>query len=223
MANNFNITEGSGKTIAAFDNGTALEQQVRVTVAPTTPITATSLPLPTGAATDASISATQPRSITNFPASQAVTGTFFQATQPVSLTSTTITGVVAVTESGTWIQQTTPAPLTITATGVAAAAVTATLPAVAGQFHYITGFEIVAYSTVARVGAATPVIVTSTNLSGNNAWTFATAAGIGTTDTKWYQTASPIRSAVVNTATTIVCPATASIIWRVNVFYFTAA
>ena len=32
----------------------------------------------------------------------AVTGTFWQATQPVSLTSTTITGTVAVTQSGTW-------------------------------------------------------------------------------------------------------------------------
>ena len=32
----------------------------------------------------------------------AVTGTFWQATQPVSLTSTTITGTVAATQSGTW-------------------------------------------------------------------------------------------------------------------------
>ena len=31
-----------------------------------------------------------------------VTGTFWQATQPVSLTSTTITGTVAATQSGTW-------------------------------------------------------------------------------------------------------------------------
>jgi hypothetical protein len=31
-----------------------------------------------------------------------VTGTFWQATQPVSLTSTTITGTVAVTQSGSW-------------------------------------------------------------------------------------------------------------------------
>lgn len=32
----------------------------------------------------------------------AVTGTFWQATQPVSLASTTVTGTVAVTQSGTW-------------------------------------------------------------------------------------------------------------------------
>lgn len=39
---------------------------------------------------------------TFFQATQPVSGTFFQATQPVSLTSTTITGTVAVTQSGTW-------------------------------------------------------------------------------------------------------------------------
>ena len=44
--------------------------------------------------------------IGNFPATQAVTGTFWQATQPVSLTSTTITGSVAVT--GTFWQATQP-------------------------------------------------------------------------------------------------------------------
>lgn len=166
--------------------------------------------------------ATQPVSLAVAPTTP-VTGTFFQATQPVSLTSTTVTGTVAVTESGTWVVQTTPAILSVTATGAAAAAVTATLPAVAGQFHYITGYEIEAYSTVARVGGVTPVIVTSTNLPGSTAWTFATAAAVGTTDTKWYQTVNPIRSSVANTATTIVCPATVSIIWRVNVYYFTAA
>lgn len=42
----------------------------------------------------------------SFPATQAVTGTFFQTTQPVSLTSTTITGSVAVT--GTFFQSTQP-------------------------------------------------------------------------------------------------------------------
>jgi hypothetical protein len=40
--------------------------------------------------------------VSNFPASQAVTGTFWQATQPVSMASTTITGTVAVTQSGSW-------------------------------------------------------------------------------------------------------------------------
>jgi hypothetical protein len=45
--------------------------------------------------------ATQPVSIASMP-STPVTGTFWQATQPVSLSSTTITGTVAATQSGTW-------------------------------------------------------------------------------------------------------------------------
>jgi len=50
---------------------------------------------------------TQPVSLTSttITGSVAVTGTFWQTTQPVSLTSTTITGTVAVTESGTWTVQ----------------------------------------------------------------------------------------------------------------------
>lgn len=48
---------------------------------------------------------TQPVSLasTTVTGSVAVTGTFFQTTQPVSLTSTTITGTVAATQSGTWV------------------------------------------------------------------------------------------------------------------------
>lgn len=111
-------------------------------------------------------------------------------------------------------------PLWVTATGAAAAAVTVTLPAVTTQFHYISHIEIEAYSSAARTGGATPVIVTSTNLPGSPAWTFATAAAIGTTDTKLYSLGYAIKSLVSNTATTIVCPATTGVIWRVNVSYY---
>lgn len=113
--------------------------------------------------------------------------------------------------------------LSVTATGLTGAAVTATLAAVAGQFHRISSLEIMAYTTLARVGVAAPVLVTSTNLPGSNAWTFATAAVIGSTDTKYFTFSNPYKSTVVNTATTIVCPATLSIIWRVNVVYYSAA
>ena len=69
----------------------------------TQPISAISLPLPTGAATNAAVTAltkpsdtqlvdgsahTQPVSGTFWQATQPVTGTFFQATQPVSIAST---------------------------------------------------------------------------------------------------------------------------------------
>jgi len=116
-----------------------------------------------------------------------------------------------------------PSNLGVTATAATGVALTATLPAVAAQFHYISLIEIEAYSTAARTGGVTPVLVTSTNLPGGNVWSFASAAAIGTTDSKVFVPASDYRSSVVNTATTIVCPATTGIIWRINVMYYTNA
>ena len=110
-----------------------------------------------------------------------------------------------------------------TAVGTTGSAITLTLPATPSQFHYINSIEIEAYSTAARTGSATPVTVTSTNIPGSPAWTFATAAAIGTTDTKFYPFSNNIKSSAANTATTIVCPATTGVIWRVNVSYYTGA
>lgn len=151
--------------------------------------------------------ATQPVSGTFFQATQPVSGAFFQALQPMSLLPGNAPN----------------AQLAVTATGVAGAAVTLTLPAVAAQFHYLTMIEVLAYTTVARVGGAVPIIVTTTNLPGAPAFTFGTAAAVGTVDRYNYVHAMPLRSAVVNTATTIVCPATVSVIWRVNVWYQASA
>lgn len=169
--------------------------------------------------------ATQPVSIASMP-STPVTGTFWQATQPIS-------GNVG--QSGTWTVQpgntanttpwltvNTPNTLVISSAGAAGVGVTATLPNVASQFHYINMVEIVAYSTGTATGSATPITVTTTNLPGSLAFTFETARTIGGAFRRDYQLAYPIRSSVVNTNTTIVCPATVGVIWRVNVFYFTA-
>lgn len=152
-----------------------------------------------------------PVSVGNFPASQPVTGTFWPATQPVS---------------GTFWQATQPviqkaADLAVSVTGAAAAAVTVTLPAVAGQFHYISRINIIAYATVARTGAAAPVVVTSTNLPGALAWTTPTAQAVGTQYETDIQLTSPLKSSAVGIATTIVAPGTASVIWRINVIYYT--
>jgi hypothetical protein len=160
-------------------------------------IVATSLPLPTGAATDASL----------------VTIATDLSTINANLTNGNMRGVMNIA----------PATLWVTATAATGVAVTLTLPAVAAQFHYITSMEIEAYTTAARTGSATPILVTTTNLPGSPVFTFATAAAIGTTDTKTFQFTGPIKSATVNTATTIVCPATTGIIWRVNVSYLAAA
>ena len=141
---------------------------------------------------------------------QPVSGTFFQSTQPVS---------------GSFFQtlQPTieaPASLAVTATGAAGAAVTATLPAISSQFHYITLFQIIRYAIAAITGTATPVIVTTTNLPGSLAFTFDTAGAIGTSLNQIFMPGAPLKSSVVNTATTIVCPATTSVIWRINAFYY---
>jgi hypothetical protein len=168
--------------------------------------------LVSGPLTDTQLrAAAVPVSVGNFPASQPVTGTFWPATQPVS---------------GTFWQASQPviqraADLAQSVTGAAAAAVTATLPAVAGQFHYISRINIIAYATVARTGAAAPVVVTSTNLPGALAWTTPTAQAVGTQYETDIQLTSPLRSSAVGTATTIVAPATASVIWRINVIYYT--
>ena len=114
--------------------------------------------------------------------------------------------------------------LGLTATGGANAAVTATLPGVAGQFHHITSISIQRAAAGALAGTAA-LEITSTNLPGSLAWSVgnAMAAGGSVTDVR-YEPAVPLRSSAVNVATTIVCPAPGlGVIWRVTVTYYTAA
>ena len=114
-----------------------------------------------------------------------------------------------------------PADQCVSVTGATGAAVTATLPAVASQFHYIVFIQIKKYFTVANAASATPLLVTTTNIPGSLTFTFGQPAGaIGGTDEDIFNPAAPIKSSVANTATTIVCPATTGIIWRVNVHYY---
>lgn len=116
-----------------------------------------------------------------------------------------------------------PSTLCVTATGAAAAAVTLTLPAAgAGLFHYITFIRVQVYNTAARTGGATPVLVTTTNLPGSPVWTRASAGAVGTVEIQEDVLAgNPLKSSTANVATTIVCPATTSVIWRVTVHYYT--
>lgn len=115
------------------------------------------------------------------------------------------------------------APLCVTATGAAGAGVTVTLPLVSSHYHYLVSFEITKFYAVLGVAAATPVVVTTTNLPGSPAFSFdQSAALLGTATTKAYAPTYPIRSSAVGTATTIVCPVQAQTIWRVVAWYFTA-
>lgn len=151
------------------------------------------------------------------PVNQGTANTIANA-WPVKITDGTDT--VAINTDGSLNVKQNPANLSVTATAATGVAVTATLPAVAADFHYITMIEIIKYATAAIAGSATPVLVTTTNFPTANVFTFGTAQAVGATLSYVYAPALPIRSAVVNTATTIVCPATPSVIWRVNVYYY---
>ena len=111
--------------------------------------------------------------------------------------------------------------LCVTATGAAAAAVTATLPSVAGLRHYIDNITITRSATAALTAAAAPVVVTTTNLPGTPAFTFGSdAGGIGVDKTVTFDAGGTgLAAAAIGTATTIVCPVYTGVIWRVNVIY----
>lgn len=153
-----------------------------------------------------------PVEVSNFPPIQPVSGTVnvgnFPQTQQVG-------GSVTAVDA--------PVDLCVSVTGAAGAAVTATLPAVLLQYHLISALQVVKYVTAAITGTATPIIVTTTNLPGNPQFTLARAGAIGTREVEQLELGLPLRSSAVNTPTTIVCPATASVLWRVTVVYRTSA
>jgi hypothetical protein len=109
----------------------------------------------------------------------------------------------------------------ITATNAASAGVTATLPAVAGLRHYIDRVSVVRSATAALTAAATPVVVTTSNLPGPPALTFGSdVAGIGVDKELVLDFGGAGLAATgINTASTIVAPAYTGVIWRINVAY----
>lgn len=124
-----------------------------------TQIRATALPVSVSGTATVSISGTPTVTLSGLPtvtvgnASLPVTGTFWQATQPVSLTSTAITGSVAVT-----------GPLTDTQIRAAALPVSLTSTTITGSVS-VTG-----PLTDAQLRAASvPVSLTSTTLTGTSA------------------------------------------------------
>jgi hypothetical protein len=117
-----------------------------------------------------------------------------------------------------------PSNLHVTATAATNTAATATLPAVAGLFHYITHINIVRNATAALAGTAT-LIHTSTNLPGTPAWSVGNAmvAG-GTQEDVNYTPTTPLKSSVAGTATTVVAAAAGlAVLGRVNVSYYLGA
>lgn len=115
-------------------------------------------------------------------------------------------------------------PAIVTATGTAGAAVTLTVPAPgAGLRQYLTYLSINRFAAALLTAGTTPVIVTTTNLPGSLAFSIpAEAAAQGTLD-RWREDfAFPLATSALNTATTIVCPATTNVIWRVTAGYYIA-
>jgi len=151
-----------------------------------------------------------------------VSGTFFQATQPVSMATNT-PDVTDRAARALGVISSTPASLVATAVSAANAAVTLTIPAVVGQFHYISRIIIERVASAAIVGSAV-LTYTSTNLNG---WTRTTgnAAPVGQQMKDVDEVLdNELRSAVANTATTIVAPAAgAAGVIRITVYYRTAA
>jgi hypothetical protein len=125
------------------------------------------------------------------------------------------------TNSGTPVSPP-PSTLAVTALSGANASVTATLPLVAGQFHYITSIHVTRTCTAALTGSAA-LAITTTNLPGSLAYTMGNACAVGTTNNDLsLDLASPLKSSAAGTATTVVCPAAgAAVLCRVTVLYFT--
>lgn len=111
--------------------------------------------------------------------------------------------------------------LQVTATGAASAAVTATLPAVTGLRHYVDRIEVIRSATAALTAAATPVLVTTTNMPGSPVFTFGSdVAGIGVDKSLVLDAGSTgLASLLAGTATTVVAPVYTGVIWRINVIY----
>lgn len=131
-----------------------------------------------------------------------------------------------VTETGSIVDLLTGAvtPSLGTTIGAAGAATTLTLASPgAGLRHYLTYLSINRFATALLTAAATPVTVTTTNLPGSLAFSFAAdAAAQGSID-RWREDfAYPLMAVAQATATTIVCPATTNVIWRVTAGFYVA-
>lgn len=114
-----------------------------------------------------------------------------------------------------------PTNLCVTATGVASAGVTLTLPASAGLFHYISSIRIDKFASALLTVGATPIIVTTTNLNGARQYSIDASAQAQGTIVPIKDNMIPLlKSSTAGTATTIVCPVATGVIWRVTVDYY---
>lgn len=111
-----------------------------------------------------------------------------------------------------------------TATGASGAAVTLTLASPgAGLRYYITYLSVNRFAAAVLTASATPVLITTTNIPGSPVLTLpADAAALGSLFPWREDFAYPLACTAQGTATTIVCPATTGVIWRVTAGYYVA-
>lgn len=109
----------------------------------------------------------------------------------------------------------------VSITGAVGAGVTATLPAIAGLRHYIDQIEVRRIATAALTASAAPVLITTTNLPGNLGMSFgADTGGIGVEKVQILDFGSSGLSATaIGSSSSVIAPAYAGIIWRINVIY----
>jgi hypothetical protein len=111
---------------------------------------------------------------------------------------------------------------TVTAAAGVAATLTLGAPG-AGLRHYITYVSINRFAAALLTAAATPVLVTTTNLPGTLVFSLpADAAAQGSIYPLREDFAYPIAAVAQNTATTIVAPLTANVIWRITAGFYVA-
>lgn len=111
---------------------------------------------------------------------------------------------------------------TITAAAAAAATLTLAAPGV-GLRHYITGIYIDRHTSALLTAAATPVVITTTNLPGSLAFSIpADAAPQGQVYKEKFEPTRAIMASAQNTATTIVAGAIAGVIWRITALFYVA-
>jgi hypothetical protein len=189
----------------------------------TQPISASSLPLPIGASTEATLALIKAKT-DNL---DVLLSTRLKPADTLTAIGS-ITNVVHVDDNGAALTVDIPvgnmpsAAFAVSANAAVSLGVTCTLPAVAGMFHYITLIEITKMNGLAITASGTPAFISSTNLPGPLAWTIGNGEGgvtIGASSRIVHMPSMPLKSSVANTTTTIVCPATTGIIWRVTVWY----
>jgi hypothetical protein len=115
-------------------------------------------------------------------------------------------------------------PIIATNTAAAGAAVTLSLAAPGtGLRHYLTYIRIGRVASTLLTAGATPVLVTTTNIPGSLVFSMpADAAAQGTVFAYQEDFSYPIAASAQATATTIVAPVTAGVIWRITAGYYVA-